>query len=670
MRQNLEPRGLFALCSRFGLLTLVLSLLALSACGDDGSGSYGAVSLGKLRVSPTVLTFDSNEIDVESVQFLTLENVGEGQLTIAKMELDTRSAEFSLRQAEFPFSLEPGEIKIVEVVYTPSDCNSDRGNIVISSNDRDAPSLPIPLQPQELTGQVRVHPNPIDFGRVPSGMTRTQTVTITNAGTCALDINDLFLTGSFDFEFTEAAEDGLDVEFTSFEPTLPIALETSESATFQITYHPENDGFDEATMIVRSDDARNRNVDVPVVANGDQACIVVSEEDGIDYGQRFIGEEHPKTITITNCSQHEDLLLSRLDMIEHDELDGFDRYVLTDVPDLTEPLVIMPQESTSVVLTYSPILYTPDNHEDCDDAEGCEIADGAMMIFESNDEVKSPLYVEVRGVGTNNHCPVAVARARVQGTDFWDTQLDTIPLATLEFDGRNSSDPEGGIATYQWEVASRPDGSTAGFSPNANVPNPTFFLDLAGQFIFRLRVFDDSGVESCDPADVMVIVTPNEHVHVQLVWQTPGDPNELDTGAGTGSDVDLHFLHPNGVWDMSPWDCHWKNKVPNWGDSGSRDDDPSLDIDDTDGAGPENINLNNPEGTTAAPIAYKVGIFYFSDHNYGPANTTVRIFLDGRERFALTFPNLENRQFWDVARIEWPTRNIERIHTLFPSGFP
>lgn len=656
---------------RLSVLSVLAMMAALAGCGDDGGGdSFGTVSLGLLQVTPTVLAFDASQIDADSVQFLTVQNVGEGPLTIAGMDLETRSSEFRIQGVDFPLVLTPGDSRVIEVIYTPADCRTDRGNLVIRSNDPETPQLAIPLQPQELTGQVRVHPNPIDFGRVPSGSEKTLTVTLTNAGTCALTANDLFLTGSFDFFFTQPTGEGEALEHVQFDPTLPITLETGESTTFDVTYRPTNDGFDDATLIVRSDDARNRSVDVPVVANGDQACITVTDEDGIDYGQRFIGEDHAKTITITNCSQREDLLVSNVELLEHPDEGGFDRYALTDVPDLTEPLMLPPQESTSTILTYSPILYTPDNHEDCDDVEGCEITDGAMFLVESNDEVKSPLEIEVRGVGTNNHCPVAVARARVQGTDFWDTQLDGIPLQTIEFDGRASSDAEGTIASYQWEITERPDGSTAGMTPNSSVPNPTFFIDLAGTFRFTLRVFDESGVESCDSAEILVVSTPDEHIHIQIVWQTPGDPNEMDTGGGTGSDIDLHFMHPNGDWDTSPWDCHWKNKTPNWGDSTSRDDDPSLDIDDTDGAGPENINLNNPEGTSAVPVTYKVGAFYFSDHDYGIANVTTRIFLDGTLQAERRFMGLADREFWDVARITWPTRDVEATHVHYPSGFP
>ena len=47
-------------------------------------------------------------------------------------------------------------------------------------------------------------------------------------------------------------------------------------------------------------------------------------------------------------------------------------------------------------------------------------------------------------------------------------------------------------------------------------------------------------------------------------------------GSAADGNLDLHLLHPRGAWDSAPWDCHWKNREPNWGDSGSAADDPSL----------------------------------------------------------------------------------------------
>jgi hypothetical protein len=645
-----------------GVALAGLAVVAL-ACGED---DFVQVGVSSISVTPNVLSFNAQGVGVPDTQYLTIANVGRGELVVTAIEMVTQSREFSFEGGapSFPIRLAQGEERHFPFTYNPEDCRPDRGSLWIRSNDRD---VQVALQPQDLTGTVFVNPGIVDFGRVVANQYRTIAVNITNSGTCTLNINDLFISGSGEFHFSQPMGDGWAV--TDPMPAEgPITLEPSQTVAVDITYNPINDGFDEGLMYIRSDDAATREKEVPLVANGDQACISVTEEDGIDYGSRFIGETHGRTMTIRNCSQREQLHVTSLELGPHWELDGLERYGLTALPTL--PLTLAPQELGTFTLTYSPIQYTPETHPGCT-SEGCEVPDGAVLTVLSNDEFKSPLDIPVRGLGTNNHCPVAVARARVQSNTPgpWDTQIDTIPLATLEFDGRNSSDEEGPIASYLWEVVNRPAGSVAIFNPNNEIPNPTFFLDLAGSYVFSLRVYDTHGVESCDPAEVTAIVTPNQHIHVQLVWDTPGDPDPHDTGAGRGTDLDLHFMHPNGTWNAAPWDCYWANRNPNWGGPGD-DDDPSLDIDDTDGWGPENINLDNPEGTMANPIEYKVGVFYFSDHGFGPSDATVRIYLDGLERFSSTFPNLRNRQFWDVARIAWPTREITRIHTLYPSGFP
>jgi hypothetical protein len=256
-------------------------------------------------------------------------------------------------------------------------------------------------------------------------------------------------------------------------------------------------------------------------------------------------------------------------------------------------------------------------------------------------------------------CPTAVARGRVQGSgDPWTTELEGDPLETIELDGNNSFG-ETPIVAYDWAVTDRPAGSVSAFEPSPSVATPTFVLDLAGLYVFRLDVVDEVGVVSCQPAEVTV-TSPRccDGFHLQLVW---------DGGDGGSADLDLHLLHPLGSWDESPYDCFSSNPNPNWGDASTSADDPSLDTDSTAGATPENINLDQPEGAEEAPFVYQVGVF----HQGGDASdATVRIFIEGRERFAATFPGLEEGQFWDVARIEWPSGEITRIHRLYRSGFP
>jgi hypothetical protein len=169
------------------------------------------------------------------------------------------------------------------------------------------------------------------------------------------------------------------------------------------------------------------------------------------------------------------------------------------------------------------------------------------------------------------------------------------------------------------------------------------------------------------PAEVEVFVNPDEAIHIELLWNTANDPDQTDNGPIAGADLDLHFAHPLAVggfdgdgdgqpdgWFDLPFDTFWYNEQPNWGSiDPAVDDDPSLDRDDTDGAGPENVNLNIPENNTR----YKVGVHYWKDHGFGPSFVTVRVFIFGVLVFELTDVELVNHDMWTVTHIEWPPTN-------------
>ena len=79
------------------------------------------------------------------------------------------------------------------------------------------------------------------------------------------------------------------------------------------------------------------------------------------------------------------------------------------------------------------------------------------------------------------------------------------------------------------------------------------------------------------------------------------------------------------------------------------------DLDDTDGAGPENLNLNEPENTVC-----RVGVDYWDDHGFRPSDATARIYVYGSLVYEAT-TTLENHAMWDVARIHWPPGTVEPV---------
>ena len=85
----------------------------------------------------------------------------------------------------------------------------------------------------------------------------------------------------------------------------------------------------------------------------------------------------------------------------------------------------------------------------------------------------------------------------------------TLPDATVQLNGSNSSDADGTIVSYTWTKLSGPAGSSIS---NSGVANTNVSGLVEGEYIFRLTVQDDDGVESSDDVKVTVhaAIIPNE----------------------------------------------------------------------------------------------------------------------------------------------------------------
>ena len=132
--------------------------------------------------------------------------------------------------------------------------------------------------------------------------------------------------------------------------------------------------------------------------------------------------------------------------------------------------------------------------------------------------------------------------------------------------------------------------------------------------------------------------------------------------------MDLHLLRTadRAVYTSNN-DCYFANCKPSlngtpsrqWGPGGPEDD-PVLDVDDVNGFGPENINIDQPEDDQA----YLVGVHYYRDAPGGEGNqrstlATLRIYVWERlvyEEVAL----LEGTSaWWEAATIEWNSGDVD-----------
>ena len=235
-------------------------------------------------------------------------------------------------------------------------------------------------------------------------------------------------------------------------------------------------------------------------------------------------------------------------------------------------------------------------------------------------------------VGTPPHDapPIAVIDASA-------TQV--APLAAIDFDGAASHDPDGTVVAWHWSVVSWPGGEEPAFTTSgAGGVHATLTPLTAGDYTIKLTVVDDGGKSGSATYDFAAV--PTAGIHVELTWDTDH------------SDVDLHFVDQTGggSFFQAPLDCYFANLHPNWGSFSSTADDPSLDRDDIDGWGPENLSLAQPE----AGHLYRIYVHYFHTHGAGPTGAIVRIWENG----ALVWESAQELdvegRVWDVATISWP----------------
>jgi hypothetical protein len=618
-----------------------LPLLSFVAC-DEGVGAASRPVL----VIQEVVTFPAAQVGQVQEQSVRISNGGDGVLEVFSFDVDGPPGVFEVDGLE-GLTLEPQEDSFLTFRYTAVTAEQVTGRLEIDSNgdaqSEDSDITVVRINSTEPLATLVVSPSPVDFGRVAAGTTGTRDVSLINLGNIPMSITEVFPldpSGEFTVDAADLAE-------------LPFALAPNETWVVTVNYAPLNDNRDQTPMEVEyrvDGDNRPRKEEVILQANGAAPCIAVTHEEGFSFGPSLLNQTRTELFTITNCStgdNAQDLDISSLGLLATAEQASAPSFGLANAPAL--PLLLPPAGFATFDVTYTPTTL--------------DVSERAWLEIVSNDTVKSPLVIEITGIGSNNACPIATARCSVRGVDGLPSDAVEVDLLeTIECTSDGTVDPDGGaIVSYTWTLV-RPESSATSLD-STNGPTTSFFVDAAGEYTVSLNVLDGAGSEACSIPTVNIIAKPGEDIAVEMFWDTPGDSDQTDEGIGRGTDVDLHFLHVGrGCWNAIPWDCHWRNKQPEWGVPGTITDNPGLDLDDTDGAGPENVNLNNPETAT-----YRVGAEYYDDHGYGPSNVTIRVYVFGSIVFERSRNMPTSKFFWEVADIEWPAGLVTYLDRTYPA---
>lgn len=500
-------------------------------------------------------------------------------------------------------------------------------------------------------------PNGLSFPNVGTFATASQNFTIANAGDAPLTVKGLQLQ-ALPPQFSVRALapqlkgklDSKGGETWLFET--PLQLGMGGAAQFELTFSPTDYKAKTGTIFWLSNDLYAPTL--AVSGNTAAPCVTMQPFGIVDMGGAIPGGQNGKiAVQISSCGSVP-VVVTHIDFAPDPKMSAEFSLDLSEMAtklaapgplgDLN-PLVLKPTDTANFGVTYAPNDITD---------EGA--ADDFSTVALTTNALSAPK-LTVKGHGAKVSCPIA--KAGVAEGD------QVIPQTLLHLLSKGSFAAKGLIAKYEWSVK-QPSGSKQILKPGSSFANPTFAANVSGEYEFCLNVWDTDGLKSCAPACTKVLVLPINALHIELVWDTPGDPDQTDTGPLVGCDLDLHFAHPLAAmadqdcdgkpdpWFSLPWDTFFANPNPNWGLPTSKDDDPSLDLDDSDGAGPENFNLISPEGTAEQPAQYSVGVHFVPGCDFGPTTAYLNLYLFGVLSVQLKSPPMLPADLWFAGHANWP----------------
>ena len=204
--------------------------------------------------------------------------------------------------------------------------------------------------------------------------------------------------------------------------------------------------------------------------------------------------------------------------------------------------------------------------------------------------------------------------------------ISTRPLQTVMFQAQVAADR--GLAGVEWSVVDAPMASSRPSPMPVDNPSSSYRADATGDYRLRLVARDNAGGEG--RCEFVIHARGMEALRVEMFWgeaaQACGAPGAPPRPMCDGSDVDLHLQHDSrGTW-LSTNDCYFANCLTSgleWDMPGAADN-PRLDLDDTDGFGPENINVDR-----FGARSYRIGAHMYSGDTRTDARVTVLVYCGG-----------------------------------------
>lgn len=215
--------------------SIALFLVLLVAAGCTPDNKVAAVDTDNpdtpdepsIVVTPDELYFDALAVGASQTQTFVVSNVGSEDLHVASMDLYGAAA-FTLLSSTEAYTLAPAQSIEFTASYSPTG-PEERAQLHIASDDAGNPDALVDMEGAGLFPELRITPNPFDFGRILLDCPRSQELTLANNGLAPLTLQTLAQIGDgwaldssfgLPYELAEGATVGLTLTVTPTEEGL------------------------------------------------------------------------------------------------------------------------------------------------------------------------------------------------------------------------------------------------------------------------------------------------------------------------------------------------------------------------------------------------------------------------------------------------------------------
>ncbi len=622
-------------------LFLIIMLLFLINCSCDDETSLGSIS-PDIKVLDETKTKEVNDLAFGKVAKLYKKNITIYISNTVKNSKDLEVSEIGFSDEKGNpapsglFQSDKSQLKVangkpeaVIISFTPADIVIYKYFLVIKSNAQTLSKreLKIPISGEGMLPKMTLDKTELDFGNVWVSYTQTRDFVVSNwngTGAGPLSI--------YSFEFSNDPE-----SFAITQPDireLPIVVKPGESLTITVSFIPQQIREYASVLTLHTDDPDNHKAKINLKGRGIEqpkneppVAKIYAKVKG-EWAE--CNESNPVDLAVPGEIE----LTGKFSTDPNDDpITGFQWGVAKDV----NSKEVIPEGSDYCFdCAMGRNTHFKDSRKETTKFFGDIVGDYKVKLT-----VKDATSLESNPA----FCPIRGYAAQALHIELrWNTPLTDLDLHLIN-QSAISYEPVDSNGMFSCPC----DCYTGNRNPDWGIPIP--YKNICGstdaiQYDDIEELPSDSGSglncclnpygNTCDPECI-----PNYGVDAVCISSNDAGESflERDPACYKGGNKCVITCEPDTE------DANYKAAI---------EDNPTLDIDDVEGFGPENINIVNP-----SPGNYLISVYYFNDQGIGSTDAWVRVYINGINKPEWNFGPItlnKSKQVADVATIQWPEK--------------